>query len=125
MKRRCIDPKRKHFSYYGGRGVIVCDRWMNSFENFLADMGTKPSPKYSIDRYPNRDGNYEPTNCVWDTWSAQANNKRTNHLITIDGTTRTLAQWCRIYRIEPSKVRYRLKIGMAPEAALSAADYRL
>lgn len=75
MKARCRNPKNLEFKNYGGRGIKVCDRWLNSFEAFLGDMGRRPTPAHSIDRI-NNDGNYEPGNCRWATWKQQAANRR-------------------------------------------------
>lgn len=74
MKMRCTNDKVKAYKYYGGRGISVCERWMK-FENFISDMGLRPTTKHSIDRYPNKDGNYEPGNCRWATSSEQSENR--------------------------------------------------
>jgi len=79
MIARCENPKWHAYHRYGGRGIIVCDRWRTSFENFLSDMGRKPSSGHSIDRWPNPDGNYEPSNCRWATAVEQARNKGTKN----------------------------------------------
>lgn len=75
MKGRCLNPKYKKWPSYGGRGITVCERWQHSFADFLLDMGTKPGPEYSLGRI-NNDGNYEPSNCRWETPKEQANNQR-------------------------------------------------
>lgn len=75
MVRRCTASHRKEAKWYRDRGIKVCDRWLNDFTAFLADMGPKPSPKHSIDRI-NNDGNYEPGNCRWATMKEQIANRR-------------------------------------------------
>ncbi len=75
MKSRCTNPGSGSYKHYGGRGITVCDRWLNSFDNFLKDMGLRPTGT-TLDRYPDKNGNYEPGNCRWATWSEQMSNRR-------------------------------------------------
>jgi hypothetical protein len=104
MHTRCENPNHNSCERYGGRGITICERW-NSFENFLADMGPKPSPKHQIDRIDN-DGNYEPSNCQWATRTEQANNRCSNRLLTVDGRTQTFAQWEREANIPSARLHY-------------------
>lgn len=76
MIQRCHNPKTKFYSYYGGRGIKVCDRWRKSFASFIADMGKKPDSKLTLDRFPDNNGNYEPGNCRWATRKQQSANTR-------------------------------------------------
>lgn len=76
MLGRCYDPDNNKYHLYGKRGIRVCDRWRDSFENFLADMGRRPEPGLSLDRFPDTSGNYEPMNCRWATASQQNKNRR-------------------------------------------------
>ena len=110
MKHRCFNPNNKQYSNYGGRGITVCDRWKNSFQNFLADMGSRLTAKHSLDRI-NNDGDYCPDNCKWSTNAEQQNNQRNNHLITIDDVTLTIAQWAKKMGFGKKVIGDRLKLG--------------
>lgn len=118
MIRRCHTPTTESYKYYGARGIIVCDRWRLSFENFYADMGPRPSPKHSIDRIDNN-GNYEPSNCRWATTHQQASNTRKNQWLTFRGETKTVSEWTRVLGFPREVIRSRLARGWSVEQALT------
>jgi len=91
MISRCCNSLNSGYNDYGGRGITVCERWQK-FENFLADMGQRPSKEYSIDRI-DVNGNYCPENCRWATPKEQANNKRSNRLLGFNGIVMNMTQW--------------------------------
>lgn len=118
MKRRCNNPNDIGFKYYGRLGIKVCDRWLNSFQNFLSDLGRKPTAKHSVDRI-NPNGNYEPDNCRWASAMEQANNKRGTHLFNHEGVTDTVSNWCRHFNINSSAVHARVRRGWSLKRAIT------
>lgn len=104
MKGRCCNSKNRSYADYGGRGIKVCERWMNSFENFLNDMGERPDGKFSIGRI-NNNGDYSPNNCKWEDWHEQANNRRGNRIVTCRGRTMTVAEWRRLLGVTEKVIR--------------------
>ncbi len=117
MKARCHDPKNIGYARYGGRGIQVCDRWRESFQVFLEDMGARPIDM-SIDRIDN-DGNYEPANCRWASRIDQARNKRRNRLITFRGKTEPLAVWAQTIGLSARALSERLRRGWSIEDAMT------
>ena len=118
MKRRCEDPTNVRFHRYGGRGIKVCDRWLNSFENFYADMGPCPAGM-TIDRIEN-DGDYEPDNCQWETVQKQSQKTCRIRLLTFNGETHSLAEWARRIGVKAHTLTMRLNAyGWPIEKALS------
>lgn len=93
IKKRCYSSKDKCYYLYGGKGIKMCDKWLSSFENFFEDMGKKPTPKHSLDRFPDKNGNYEPSNCRWATMKEQSNNRNDNVFIEFNGIKLTIPQW--------------------------------
>jgi hypothetical protein len=124
MKDRCYNPKNIGFKNYGGRGITVCDRWLESFENFFEDMGINPSLNHSLDRI-NNNGNYEPENCRWATRLQQANNKRKpipKNYILYKNKKKTLICWCKELGINYQNAVYRIKSGWTIDEALSTQN---
>lgn len=118
IKSRCFNPKVPCYKHYGGRGITMCDRWRESLENFVSDMGTRPSPAHSIDRIDNN-GNYEPGNCRWATTKEQANNTRSNRKVTVSGETKNSTQWADSIGVRREVIYKRLKRGINGENLLA------
>lgn len=116
IRKRCNNPNTRSYSRYGGRGIKICERW-NIFENFYEDMKTGYSDDLTIDRI-NVNGNYEPSNCRWATWTGQARNKTNNRLISIDGTIKTSTEWGEISGTNPATINYRVKKGWGTREAV-------
>lgn len=111
MKTRCCNPNAKSFSRYGGRGIKMCSKWMHSFEEFLNDVGVRPSKDHSIDRI-DVNGDYEPGNCRWATCIEQANNKTNNLIIDIDGTKKSATEWSMNSEVSSTAIRQRFYAGL-------------
>lgn len=94
MKKRCLLDNFPQFKDWGGRGITFCERW-KVFSNFLADVGMRPGRGYSLDRYPNVNGNYEPGNVRWANRIEQQNNTTQNHFLEHGGKRMTIADWAR------------------------------
>lgn len=122
LKQRCLNPKCKEWKHYGGRGIKICERWLD-FELFFQDVGNPP-PGHSLDRI-NNNGNYEPGNCRWATQKEQMNNSRSKHLLTLNGQTKGRTEWAKTVGISCSALQYRLDVaGWSLERALSSPKSR-
>jgi hypothetical protein len=119
MIQRCTNPNRKCYKNYGAKGVTVCQRWHDSFENFLEDMGIRPVGK-TLDRI-DRKGNYCKENCKWETDKGQARNKSTNHIVTVGDFTGCLVEACEHFGVVEHyhSIKARInKLGWLPEKAI-------
>ena len=116
MIRRCSDDRHKDFERYGGRGILVCERWL-SFDNFLSDMGEIPQ-RMSLERI-NNDGSYSPENCRWASYPDQARNKSVTRKVTHNGVTMCLTDWSKKTGITLGAIRYRYKAGWDVEKMLT------
>lgn len=120
MINRCYNEKHPNHTYYSGFGIIVCDRWKNSFENFLADMGPKPTPEHTLDRFPNQHGIYEPINCRWASKVEQSDNRVNVKLLEYNNKKQSMARWSEDYSISYNILRNRIKRGDTIEQAIQS-----
>lgn len=118
MRARCSNPNLKEYPRYGGRGITVCERWQ-SYENFLADMGRRPSLQHTIDRIDVNQG-YFKENCRWSTAQEQQNNRTKHTYLEVDGVIKTQAQWLRCFSIKKATFRTRLRNGWDVKTALTS-----
>lgn len=119
MKTRCYNENAEQYPDYGGRGIRICAEWLASFDRFLSDVGPRPSPDHSIDRYPNNDGNYEPGNVRWATRIQQSWNSRRVRVLSHNGDTLPIAEWSRRTGIEEGVIRGRLANSWSVDRALT------
>ena len=119
MKHRCNCTTYDSYKHYGGRGIKVCEEWQSSFQNFYEwAVANGYSDNLTIDR-KDANGNYEPSNCRWVSMTDQANNRRNNHLVTLNGCTKTLAEWAEAYGIKRDTISHRLIRGWSIERAIT------
>lgn len=119
MRSRCLNPSNPGYKNYGGRGITICNRWLESFDNFLEDMGPRPAG-HSLDRIDNN-GNYCPENCRWATTRQQGCNKRTVRNITIGSETKPISHWAAECPVSAHQIGQRLNAGLDGEEAVRAA----
>lgn len=117
IKQRTRNTKHKGYPDYGGRGIQMCNRWFNSFEQFLKDVGPKPAGRWSIER-SNNNKSYVPSNCRWALPKEQARNRRNTRLLAIDGKQRCLAEWADLAGIPYATLYSRLSMGWEPRIAV-------
>lgn len=117
MIERCQNPKNRKYKIYGGRGIKICKRWLK-LKSFVKDMGDPPTPKHSLDRI-NNDGDYKPSNCHWATYADQQKNRRITLWVELNGSRKTLKEWCVLYSLNYDTVWCRIyRWGKTPERAL-------
>lgn len=123
MLKRCYDPKNAEYKNYGARGIKVCDRWRDSFWDYVADMGLPPSKDASVDRIDN-EKDYSPENCRWATKKEQTINRRRTKMITFNGETLCIADWERKLGYSQGSLKGRIARGMTPEQAVAVPKSR-
>lgn len=122
MKQRCLNPNSNQYKNYGERGITICERWLESYDNFFSDMGLKPDGM-TLDRIDN-DGPYSPENCRWATPAEQRVNQRSCVFLEHQGKKMTVEEWGRHLGRHPTTIRSRLRRGWALEDVLDAEMQR-
>ena len=124
--QRCDNPNIPKFHLYGGRGITVYPQWRgrNGFKRFLAHIGPKPSPKHSLDRYPDVNGDYAPGNVRWATAAEQNSNRRNTKRLTYNGETLTIVEWAKRLGVCRKTIAGRLSSGWSVELALTTPPIR-
>lgn len=123
MIGRCENKNHDAYQYYGASGISVCERWRKSFDDFMADMGPRPSPRHSVDRYPDTKGDYKPSNTRWATYRQQAGNKTSNTVLYYKGTHMILQDVSRDMGVLPSTLAWYLKKHTLDQAIAHYSGY--
>jgi hypothetical protein len=124
IKDRCLNPSNATYADYGGRGIKICDQWVNNFMQFVADVGLPESPELELDR-TNNNGNYEPGNVRWVTRTTNMRNVRSNKPITIDGVSKLASQWADESGISRPTMSVRIKLGWTGRDLLAKPSERI
>jgi hypothetical protein len=126
MKYRCSSPNASEYKNYGGRGIKVCERWMESFQNFFDDMKVEYQEHLTLER-KDTNGDYCPENCIWATYEEQHRNRRDNHNLEAFGKVQCIAAWSEEYGIPVNTLKNRMyrsnKKKMTLEEAIKADKY--
>lgn len=118
MIQRCTNSKNAKYALYGGRGITVAPEWMADYRAFFSHIGPRPSPRHSIDRIDTNQG-YRPGNVRWATAREQAQNMRTNRILTIGGVSLCVEAWAQRTGVNGKRIHARLKAGYSPEVSIS------
>jgi hypothetical protein len=123
MRHRCDNPRNAQYPRYGGRGISVCERWEESYANFLEDMGRRPTLKHSLDRI-NVNGPYSPENCKWSTSREQSRNKTTTVILEFNGERLCVRDWSDRTGVSHDAISKRIKAGWSVERTLTTPPSR-
>lgn len=125
MKNRCLSPLNKNYEHYGGKGITICEEWLDWFKFKEWALNNGYTDELTIDRI-DYNGNYCPENCRWTTWEVQANNTSSNKMIEYEGRTQTLSMWCKELGLDYFRTKARFNVcGMTPEEAFTLEKYEV